>query len=111
MLKFQGFTIPRTLEEAVSPDNTALLIYDMQVGITRQIENADEIIVRVRLILESARRAGMRTFFTRHMSLPKNLMGAFQFRTALAWQRADSPDKVTPIKDEAASQTYLKTAR
>ena len=97
MLKFQGFTIPRTLEEAVSPDNTALLIYDMQAGITRQIENADEIIVRVRLILESARRAGMRTFFTRHMSLPKNLMGAFQFRTALAWQRADSPDKVTPM--------------
>jgi len=34
MLKFQGFTIPRTLEEAVSPDNTALLIYDMQAGIT-----------------------------------------------------------------------------
>jgi len=78
----------------------------MQVGITRQIANADEIIDRVRLILESARRAGMRTFFTRHMSLPKNLMGAFQFRTALAWQRADSPDKVQPmfLRDSPAFQ-------
>ena len=106
MLKFQGFTIPRTLEEAVSPDNTALLIYDMQVGITRQVANAGEIIDRVRLILESARRIGMRTFFTRHMSLPKNLMGAFQFRTALAWQRADSPDKVQPmfLRDSPAFQ-------
>jgi nicotinamidase-related amidase len=75
MLKIRGFTIPRTLEEVVSPDNTALLIYDMQAGITRQIANADEIVARVRLILESARRVGMRTFFTRHMSLPKNLMG------------------------------------
>jgi nicotinamidase-related amidase len=106
MLKFQGFTVPRTLEEVVSPDNTALLIYDMQAGITRQVANADEIIGRVRLILDSARRIGMRTFFTRHMSLPKNLMGAFQFRTALAWQRADSPDKIQPmfLRDSPAFQ-------
>src|SRR5438093_11103236 len=97
MLKVQGFTVPQTLEEVISPDNTALLIYDMQAGITRQIANGDEIVRRVRLILESARRIGMRTFFTRHMSLPKNLMGAFQFRTALAWQRVDSPDKIQPM--------------
>jgi nicotinamidase-related amidase len=106
MLKFQGFTIPRALEEVVSPDNTALLIYDMQVGITRQIANADEIVGRVRSILELARRIGMRTFFTRHMSLPKNLMGAFQMRTALAWQRVDSPDKIQPmfLRDSPAFQ-------
>jgi nicotinamidase-related amidase len=106
MLKFQGFTVPRTLEEVISPDNTALLIYDMQAGITRQIANADEIVGRVRSILESARRIGMRTFFTRHMSLPKNLMGAFQIRTALAWQRADSPDKIQPmfLRDSPAFQ-------
>jgi len=106
MLKVQGFTVPRTLEEVISPDNTALLIYDMQAGITRQIANADEIISRVRLILDSARRIGMRTFFTRNMSLPKNLMGAFQFRTALAWQRADSPDKIQPmfLRDSPAFQ-------
>jgi len=106
MLKFQGFTVPRTLEEVISPDNTALLIYDMQAGITRQIANADEIVGRVRSILESARRIGMRTFFTRHMSLPKNLMGAFQVRTALAWQRTDSPDKIQPLflRDSPAFQ-------
>jgi len=106
MLKVQGFTVPQTLEEVISPDNTALLIYDMQAGITRQIANGDEIVSRVRLILESARRIGMRTFFTRHMSLPKNLMGAFQFRTALAWQRVDSPDKIQPmfLRDSPAFQ-------
>ena len=97
MLKNRDFTIPRTLEDVVSPDNTALLIYDMQAGITGQIANADEIVARVRLILESARRVGMRTFFTRHMSLPNNLMGAFQIRTALAWQRTDAPDKIKPM--------------
>jgi len=97
MLKFQGFTIPRTLEETVSPENTALIVYDMQAGITRQVADGAEITSRVKLLLDAARRIGMRTFFTRHMSLPKNLMGAFQYRTAMAWQRLDSADKVQPM--------------
>jgi nicotinamidase-related amidase len=106
MLKVQGFTVPRTLGEVVSPDNTALLIYDMQAGITRQVANANEIVSQVRLLLDSARRIGMRTFFTRHMSLPTNLMGAFQFRTAMAWQRVASPEKVQPmfLRDSPAFQ-------
>jgi nicotinamidase-related amidase len=31
------------------------------------------------------------------MSLPKTLMGAFQFRTAMAWQQVESPEKVNPV--------------
>ncbi len=106
MLKFQGFTIPRTLEETVSPENTALIVYDMQAGITHQVADGAEITGRVKLLLDAARRIGMRTFFTRHMSLPKNLMGAFQYRTAMAWQRLDAADKVQPIflRDSPAFQ-------
>ena len=97
MLTYQGFTIPQSLEEVVSPENTALIVYDMQAGITPQIKNGAEITAQVGKILAVARQAGVRTFFTRHMSLPKNLMGAFQYRTAMAWQRTDSPDKVRPM--------------
>ncbi|HEX3820148.1 MAG TPA: cysteine hydrolase [Candidatus Sulfotelmatobacter sp.] len=97
MLTHQGFTIPRSLEEVISPENTAVIIYDMQAGIAPQIKNGPEITAQVRKLLTSARRAGFRTLFTRHMSLPKNLMGAFQYRTALNWQRTDSPDKVQPM--------------
>jgi biuret amidohydrolase len=35
-------------------------------------------------------------FFTRHMSLPRELMGAFQYRMAMAWQRVDDPAQVEP---------------
>src|SRR5262252_3985511 len=38
------------------------------------------------------RAAHTRTFFTRHMLLPKELMGAFQFRMAMTW-RVDDPEK------------------
>ena len=84
-----GLTIPKSLEELVSPQNTALVVYDMQAGIVRQIANGREITNRVAQVLRAARSAGVRTFFTRHMSLPKPLMGAFQFRTAMAWQHVD----------------------
>ena len=46
----------------------------------------------------------MRIFFTRHMSLPPELMGAFQFRMAMAWQRVDEPSLVKPwfLRDSPA---------
>jgi nicotinamidase-related amidase len=97
MNHFYGLTFPKSLEELVSPQNTALVIYDMQVGIVRQIANGREITNRVAQVLSAARSAGVRTFFTRHMSLPKTLMGAFQFRTAMAWQQVESPEKVNPV--------------
>jgi len=97
MLTCQGVTIPRSLEEIISLQNTALIVYDMQAGITRQLNNGPKITAQVGRILEAARGAGLRIFFTRHMSLPLNLMGAFQYRTAMAWQRTDSPDKIQPM--------------
>jgi nicotinamidase-related amidase len=78
----------------------------MQVGIVPQIKNGQEITQRVSRVLATGRAAGVRTFFTRHMSLPKELMGAFQYRTAMAWQRTDSPEKVKPmfLRDSKAFQ-------
>ena len=106
MNAFHGLTIPKSLEELVSPQNTALVVYDMQAGIVRQIANGREITNRVAQVLRAARSAGVRTLFTRHMSLPKPLMGAFQFRTAMAWQHVDSPEKVNPVflRDSPAFQ-------
>jgi biuret amidohydrolase len=91
-----GLTIPRTLDELCNPRDMALLIYDMQVGIVRQLSEPAPIIAHVREVLEVARAARVRTFFTRHLSLPRELMGAFQYRMAMAWQRVDRPDQVEP---------------
>jgi biuret amidohydrolase len=91
-----GVDIPHTLEDICDAKWLALLVYDMQVGIKSQVKDGDVITGRVRQVLEVAWIAGVRVFFTRHMSLPKELMGAFQFRTAMAWQRIDDPQKVVP---------------
>ena len=91
-----GLTIRQTLEDVCHPSSLALIVYDMQIGIVRQITNGAEITAQVLRVLEAARSAGIRIFFTRHMSLPKELMGAFQFRMAMAWQRVQSPEEVKP---------------
>jgi biuret amidohydrolase len=96
MKRAYGLTIPETLAEAAHPDTTALIVYDMQVGILHQLPHGQEILGRVLRLLELARGAGLRVFFMRHMSLPKRLSGVFQLRQAMAWQRKDSVEDVSP---------------
>jgi nicotinamidase-related amidase len=96
MKRVYGLSIPETLEEVCDPQRVALLVYDMQVGILSQIKNANQITQQVLKVLTAAREARVRVFFSRHLSLPKELMGVFQFRMAMAWQRVDSPDQVNP---------------
>jgi nicotinamidase-related amidase len=91
-----GVNIPQTLKEVCDPKRVALLVYDMQVGILGQIKNGDEVTRQVLKVLTAARDAGVRVFFSRHLSLPKELMGMFQFRMAMAWQRTDSLEQVNP---------------
>jgi biuret amidohydrolase len=91
-----GINIPQTLQEVSDPKRVALLVYDMQVGILSQIKNPEQITQQVLKVLSAARDAGLRVFFSRHLSLPRELMGMFQFRMAMAWQRTDSPEQVNP---------------
>ena len=85
-----------TLAEICSAQRLALLVYDMQIGIARQIKGSEAVVANIARVLKAARDARLRIFFTRHMSLPLELMGAFQLRMAMAWQRVEEPDRVKP---------------
>lgn len=98
MQHHQKLHIPETTEEVCDPEHLALVVYDMQVGVVGQISDGPQVTARVRQVLEAARTAGVRVFFTRHMSLPVELMGISQLRMAMAWQRKDRvEDVVSPF--------------
>ena len=101
-----GVEIFSTLQELIHPHRTALLVYDMQVGIVPQIPDGPAILSNVQALLKATRQAGIRTIFTRHMSLPPEMMGAFQYRMAMAWQRKQNPAEVTSLflRDSPAFQ-------
>jgi len=91
-----GLDIPRTLEEVCDPERMALLVYDMQAGIVSQLSDGPEITSRVGSVLGAAREGGCRVFFSRHLSLPKEVAGVSQLRQAMAWQRVDRVEDVEP---------------
>jgi nicotinamidase-related amidase len=107
-----GLSIPQTLEEVCDPQRVAFLVYDMQVGILSQIEKPEQITLQVLEALNAARDAGVRVFFSRHLSLPKELMGMSQFRMAMGWQRTDSPEQVNPwfLRDNPGFQIVPELA-
>jgi biuret amidohydrolase len=96
MERAYGLEIPRSLTEALRPDRAALLVYDMQLGILNQIKNGDVILAQVLKVLSAARAGGIRTFFCRHLSLPKETAGVAQLRMSMAWQRVDSVADIRP---------------
>ena len=91
-----GLDIPLTLADVCHPQRTALIVYDMQVGIVSQIADGQRVVERVRGVLQAAREGGYRVFFTRHMSLPNEVAGVIQLRTAMAWQHVNRIDIVKP---------------
>jgi nicotinamidase-related amidase len=96
MHEMYGVSIPRTLADVANPREMALLVYDMQVGIVTQLKDGPQIVERVVEVVTAAREAGIRILYTRHLSLPLELMGSFQYRMAMAWQRIDDPKLVKP---------------
>src|ERR671911_3167894 len=109
MEQAHGLDIPRTLEEACDPKRMALLVFDMQVGIVSQLSNGPEIVARVAEVLRAAREGGFPVFFSRHMSLPKELMGTFQLRQQMTWQRVESVEEVRAPFPREAPHSHIVT--
>jgi biuret amidohydrolase len=98
MQHYRNLPIPDSLADVCHPDRIALVVFDMQVGVVGQLADGPQITDRVRRVLDAARRAGVRVFYSRYMTLPTELMGISQLRTAMAWQRKDRvEDVVSPF--------------
>ena len=98
MQHHRNLQIPYGLADVCDPDRLALVVYDMQVGVVGQLADGPQVTERVGRVLGAARRAAVRVFFTRHMTLPVELMGISQLRMWMAWQRKDRvEDVVSPF--------------
>ena len=102
-----GLNVPRSLNDVCRPARLGLIVYDMQVGILDQVAERDTVIHNVREVLEAARAANVRTYFTRHVTLPVELMGVAQLRMWRAWQRVDRLEDVRSPFLPDAPQTQL----
>lgn len=99
-----GLQIPLNLKTACDPKHAALLVYDAQEGVINQIKNKESTVAAIAQVLNAARKVGIKIFFSRHLSLPKKLMGVSQIRLAMEWQKANSFDKISTwfLRDSTA---------
>jgi hypothetical protein len=63
-----SLTVPETLVEAAHPDTTALIVYDMQVGILRQLSHAPSVLASVLRLLESRAQRRYAFFHASHVA-------------------------------------------
>ena len=105
--QLNGLEVPQSLGDVCRPDKLALIVYDMQVGILEQIADRERVVEKAREVLEAARAAGVRTYFTRHVTLPVELMGAAQLRMWRTWQRVDRLEDVRSPFPPDAPQTRI----
>jgi nicotinamidase-related amidase len=102
-----GLNVPQSLNDVCRQEHLGLLVYDMQVGILQQIADPERVVRNVREVLEAARAAGVRTYFTRHVTLPVELMGVAQLRMWRAWQGVDRLEDVRSPFLPDAPQTQI----
>lgn len=102
-----GLNIPEGLIEVCDPTRTAVLIYDMQAGITGQIATGRPIIEGCQVLLEAVRAAGFRVFYTKHISLPNASSGISQLRRAMIWQRKQDPAQTKSVFLPTASAAQI----
>ena len=107
MDQLHGLDVPRSLNDVCRPESLGLLVYDMQVGILEQIADRKRVVQNVREVLGAARAAGVRTYFTRHVTLPVELMGVAQLRMWRTWQGVDRVEDVRSPFLPDAPQTQI----
>ena len=107
MDRLNDLDVPQSLSDVCRPQRLGLLVYDMQVGILEQMADPEKVVRNVREVLEAARAARVRTYFTRHVTLPVELMGVAQLRMWRAWQRIDRLEEVRSPFLPDAPQTQI----
>jgi nicotinamidase-related amidase len=96
MVNARGMSIPVKLAEVCQPSRTALIVYDMQVGIVSQISDGMAVTERCAALLETARTAAYPVYFMRHRWLPNRLAGVGQLRRSMIWHHTEDPLSVSP---------------
>src|SRR5262245_32981596 len=107
MQHIHGLDVPQSLEDVVEPTRMGLRVTARRAGSLPRLPTGRGVPARVSEVLAAARGAGYRVFFTRHTSLPTEVSGVAQLRTAMAWQRVERADEVRPSFPRDAPQTQI----
>ena len=83
-----------SLEESLHPRRTALVMWDLQVGLAGQASNRAALAQTVPALLSGARAAGCRVVWSRHVGLPVSHLSPAMRRMEVRRQGVSAPDAI-----------------
>ena len=98
-------TVPLTLEEFVPPQNTALIMWDMQIGLAGRASNTARMQDAAHKLLRAADDAGVLVVWSRHVLPPLDLTVGPMLMFLMKKQGVDHPDKVKPFMQQGMPET------
>jgi len=108
MFEIAGKKIASTLAEIVDPSHTALLIWDMEYGIAPNAFNYQELLPKLRELSTSARRAGVRVFYSvqQPFDLAKEEAGVW-LRIRMKRAKVSDPNQLLNEKEDPHDQEIV----
>ncbi|MEM0147251.1 MAG: isochorismatase family cysteine hydrolase [Candidatus Micrarchaeaceae archaeon] len=73
------------IDEVVSPEHTALVVWDVQKMLVEHIFNREEFMKNIQSLVETARNAGVPVFFTKITPLPEKFESGARLAMARYW--------------------------
>jgi len=87
--------VPRSLREIVDPQQSVLVVWDMQRGIGGRAHEAGRIVAKVNELLKAARATGVLIIWSRHVAPPLDLTSPSGLRSLMKRQGLSDPAQLT----------------
>lgn len=93
---YANHRIPATSDEAIAPESSALLLWDLQNGLGGKALHLDQLMVKWRVLREAARQAGVLVVCSRHVATAHELMPDTEIWRLMRKQHVQCPGDLSP---------------
>src|SRR5688500_1052697 len=99
--------VPLTLAEFIPPDKTALVMWDMQVGLAGRASNAARMQEAAHRLISATDDAGCLVIWSRYLLPPLDLTVGPFLLFLMRKQGVDHPDKLKPFMQHGMAETQF----
>jgi nicotinamidase-related amidase len=98
-------TVPLTLAEFIVPRQSALVLWDMQIGLAGRASNTAQLQQAAHRLIKAADDAGVLVIWSRHLLPPLDLTVGPMLLFLMKKQGVDHPDKLKPFMQQGMPET------
>lgn len=110
MKKILNKTIYESLKEIVSPEHTALVVWDVQNALVNNIFNKQEFIAHLSSLLGKAREKGIAIIYSRITPLPPQYNSSWAIYASMRRFGVDDPSKIPPFMKPGTTDADIPAA-